>query len=363
METRTSYILVGAFLIAAVAGLIGFIIWTVKSDADTQYAVYRSYFPGSVSGLNETSEVRYRGIPIGQVTDIRIDPDNVERIRVTMKIVASTPIKEDSIASVEQQGITGVAYIQISGGSQASPVLEKKGEQKFPVIVAKRSQLEALFSDTPELIARIMKLTDRVALLFDDRNIITISETLTNLQNLTATLADSSQKIAELIDDTAAFAGDLRMAGKEIDGLMKDARGAVGQVGTIVNDVSGLVKDTRGSLTRIETGATSVLATAQSSLKTVDGEIVSISGEAKAMLREFNETAQSLGATSEALNAIVTENRKPLHDFMGEGLYDFAQLVVEMRGLVASLSRIADRLETDPSLFLFGGSEKGFEAK
>ncbi|MBM3613430.1 MAG: MCE family protein, partial [Alphaproteobacteria bacterium] len=230
METRTSYILVGAFLIAAVAGLIGFIIWAVKSDADTQYTLYRSYFTGSVSGLNETSDVRYRGIPIGQVTDIRIDPDNVERIRVTMRIVASTPIKEDSIASVEQQGITGVAYIQISGGSQASPLLEAKGDQKFPVIIAKRSQLEALFADTPELINRIMKLTDRVALLFDDRNLVSISETLTNLQTLTAALADSSQKIAELIDDTAAFAGDLRMAGKEIDGLMKDARGAVGQV-------------------------------------------------------------------------------------------------------------------------------------
>jgi phospholipid/cholesterol/gamma-HCH transport system substrate-binding protein len=331
METRTSYILVGAFLLAAATLLIAFINWSVKSDSRTKYTIYRAYFTGSVSGLNETGEVRYRGIPIGQVIDIRIDPDNVELIRVTMRIVATTPIKEDSIASIEQQGITGVADVQISGGSQAAPALQRKEGRKFPVIEAKRSQLEALFTDTPELIARIMKLTDSVASLFTDENRVAIAGTLTNLEVLTGSLADSSQRIAEFVDDAAAVAGELRMAADKIDGLMTDARGT--------------------------------FASAESTLQTIDTQVSAIGGSAKSTIAEFGRTARSLNDTTALLSATIEENRKPLRDFMGEGLYDMTQLIVEMRGLIASLSRIAERLESDPSLFLFGRPQKGYEAK
>ena len=321
METRTSYVLVGVFLLAAAAGLIGFIIWSVKSDTATQYTIYRTYFTGSVSGLNEASDVRYRGIPIGQVTDIRIDPDNVERIRVTMRIVATTPIKEDSVASVEMQGITGVSYIQVSGGSHEAPALKPKGDQKYPVITAQRSQLEALFADAPELINRVIKLTDEVAKILNDENRTAISETLSNVRAMSENLSASSGQIAALIDDMGALAADLRVAAKDI----------------------------RGGFARIETGALDLMSNA-------DGEITGIGGEARKMLSE-------LSVASEELHGMIAENRKPIRDFSGDGLYDLSRMIVEMRGLVSSLTRIAHQLETDPSLYLFGGSEKGFEAK
>ena len=342
METRTSYLLVGVFLLAAAAGLIGFIIWSVKSDTATQYAIYRTYFTGSVSGLNEASDVRYRGIPIGQVTDIRIDPDNVERIRVTMKIVSSTPIKDDSVASVKMQGLTGVSYIQISGGSQAAPALVPKEGQKYPVITAKLSQLEALFADAPELINRVIKLTDEVAKLFSDDNRLAIAETLDNLSTLSGTLAGSSTKIAELIDDAAVMAAELRFAAK---------------------DVRGVAQDARGTLNRLEKGALGMLTTADATFRNADTEIAGIGSDARKMLSEFNGTAKSLSETSDELRGLIAENRKPLRDFANDGLYDMTRMIAEMRGLVASLSRIAEQLETDPSLYLFGGSEKGFEAK
>ncbi len=356
METRTSYLLVGVFLLAAVAGLIGFIIWSVKSDTATQYATYRTYFTGSVSGLNEASDVRFRGIPIGQVTDIRIDPDNVERIRVTMKIVSSTPIKEDSVASVEMQGITGVSYIQISGGSQVSPTLAAKEGQKFPVITAKLSQLEALFADAPELISRVIKLTDEVGKLFSEGNRQALSETLENLRTLSSTLADSSVRVAALIDDTSAMAAELRVAAKDVRGLTGDAHG-------LVVDAREVVVDAGASLGRIEKGALGLIGTANTTLRNTDATIAGIGKGVDETLTEFETTARSLSETSAELRGLVAENRKPLRDFSSEGLYDLARMIAEMRGLVSSLTRIADRLETDPSLFLFGGSEKGFEAK
>ena len=101
METRTNHLLVGTFVLLLVAGLVAFIIWAVKADADPKVTDYHVYFAGSVSGLSNVNEVRYRGVPIGTVTDIRIDPEKVERVRVTLDVSGDTPIKEDSIASIE----------------------------------------------------------------------------------------------------------------------------------------------------------------------------------------------------------------------------------------------------------------------
>ena len=101
METRTNHLLVGTFVLLLVAGLVAFIIWAVKADVDAKVTNYHVYFAGSVSGLSNVSEVRYRGVPIGTVTDFRIDPENVGRVRVTLDVSGDTPIKEDSIASIE----------------------------------------------------------------------------------------------------------------------------------------------------------------------------------------------------------------------------------------------------------------------
>jgi len=340
METRTSYVLVGAFLIVAAVGVIAFIIWSVKSDTAAQYTTYRAYFTGSVSGLNKASDVRFRGIPIGRVVDIRIDPDNVERVRVTMEIVATTPLKEDSVASVEAQGITGIGYIQITGGSQAAAKLERKGDQKYPVIHSKRSQLEALFADAPELIDRVMILTAEVTKLFNEDNRTAITETLGNLRTLTSALAGNSQRITELIDNASGMAVDLRTAAGDVRALTEDAR----------TNLNSLAKD-----------ATALIADARSTLETVDKQVGGIGDQAKQVLGGFGATAGSIGQTSDELRGLIAENRKPIRDFSGEGLYDLSRMIAEMRGLVASLSRIAERLESDPSLFLFGGPEKGYQ--
>lgn len=358
METRTSYILVGAFLIVAAVGLIAFIIWSVKSDSATQYTTYRAYFTGSVSGLNKASDVRFRGIPIGRVVDIRIDPDNIERVRVTMEIVSTTPLKEDSVASVEAQGITGVAYIQISGGSQAAAQLERKGDQKYRVIRSKRSQLEALFADAPELIDRVMILTAEVTKLFNEDNRTAITDTLTNLRTLTTAFVANSQRITELIDNASGMAVDLRTAAGDVRALTQDARN---NLNSLAKDATALIADARDTLDTVDKQVGGLGGDARTALKNIDGQITAIGGAAKKMLGGLGTTAGSIGQTSEELRGLIAENRKPIRDFSGEGLYDLSRMLVEMRSLVASLSRIAERLESDPSLFLFGGPEKGYQ--
>ena len=108
--------------------------WLAKVDMDREYTDYDIYFDGTVTGLKTGNPVRYRGIPVGIVTQMEINPDNVEQVRVTVEVNSDTPIKEDASASLEFQGLTGVAFVQLTGGTNDAPPLRSKPGEKYPVI-------------------------------------------------------------------------------------------------------------------------------------------------------------------------------------------------------------------------------------
>lgn len=335
METRTNHLLVGILVLLLVAGLAAFIVWAIKADVEAKHTNYHVYFTGSVSGLSQVSEVRYRGVPIGTVTDIRIDPDNVERVRVTLDVSGDTPIKEDSVASIEMQGITGVALVQISGGRQTSSDLKAKPGEKYPVIQSKRSSLEKLFTDTPELINRILTLVEAVTRLFDEKNVQAIGDTLANTEKMTAALAASATKLDAFLLDASGTAEELRAT----------------------------VKELRGDLAHLTANADATLISARATLDTIGDETAALGGDARALIADLRGSASSLTAMSDEIQGLVADSRTPLADFTAEGLYEFARLITEMRTLVASLSRIADGLESDPAGYLFGDSEEGFNTE
>ncbi len=336
METRTNHLFVGGFVLLLVAALVGFIIWTVKSDIEaTSTKFYYTYFTGSVSGLSTASEVRYRGIPIGTVTDIRIDPSDVERVRVTLEIAAETPIKTDSVAAIEFQGITGVSFVQISGGSNAAPDLVASDGEEIPVLASRRSALEELFASTPELIENAVGLVSDVSALFGEENQTAIANTLAHLEILTGTLAANSGNIDLMIADASAVAEELSGAAAEIRAFTEGTRG----------DIQGLAGDARGLI--------------QATRRNLD----TLSQDLGLLIADIRGTADSLTRTSDEIGGLVAETREPFRDFSNDGLYDLTRLVAEMRTLVASLSRVSDQLESDAPGFLFGTDEEGFEAQ
>src|SRR5471030_586048 len=135
METRAHYVAVGAFVIVILIGVFISVIWLVGGQYQREGAIYDIYFRGSVSGLGDGAAVRYKGVPVGRVMNIRLDPENVERIRVRVEIDTSTPIKEDAVAELEAQGITGLVFVQITG-SNSSPVLQTREDKRYPIIAS-----------------------------------------------------------------------------------------------------------------------------------------------------------------------------------------------------------------------------------
>jgi phospholipid/cholesterol/gamma-HCH transport system substrate-binding protein len=324
MEIRASYLLVGAVVLALVASLAAFSVWLVKADIDRQVDPYQIAFAGSVTGLQQGSQVRYRGVPVGRVTDIRIDPERVEWVLVTIEIDHGTPIRQDTVASLEMQGITGIAFVQLRGGTQTSPPLEAAAGQGLPQIKSRRSTLERLFESTPDLLVRSLTLVEQATLLLNDQNLQALTKSLQNIETVTTSLA--------------RHAGD-------VEGVLAQASGAAKSVGGVSSEVAGLAADLRELTAK------------------VDGQFDGIGEEVGATLSETRQAASTLGRAAGELEVLVGELRQPLGDFSATGLYEFTQLVGETRQLIAALTRITKEFERDPAGFLIGSSRGGFEAE
>lgn len=346
METRANHLAVGSFVLAAIAGLIGFVLWLGKAEIDREFDAYHIYFSGSVSGLTAASTVRYRGVPVGTVRDIRIDPGNSELVLVTIEVTQGTPIKDDAVAALEMQGITGLVNVQITGGSKNSALLESKTGELLPVIASVPTKLEELFEDVPNLLARATVLLDRAMLLLSDENLIAFTQTLANVQGLTADIAESSGEFKTLSSDVSTIAATIRGTAVEVDALVEEL-GA--RLPGFLDDASSVLVAAGGTL-----GA------AEGALNTVDDSTGKLTAEVAATLNQVRDTAANLADTAEQLTLLVAENRASLKDFSGEGLYELSRFLVEARELVASLTRISDRFENDPTGFLFRDSAQGY---
>jgi phospholipid/cholesterol/gamma-HCH transport system substrate-binding protein len=308
METRANYFLVGSFVLAILAGLVVFIVWLTEAQLDKSYANYRILFSGSVTGLKVGNPVRYRGVPVGSVTSIRIDPDNVEQIEVVIEVPNDTPVRTDTEASLEMQGITGVAYVQLSGGSQNAPPLKPSGRKKMPTIPSKASGLSQIIESAPELINRVIALVERASNMLSEQNQAAISETLANINQVSGAVAGRSDQIESIIVDA--------------DATVAEMRGAMAAMRQLTESLNGRFNEVAGN---------------------VDQTMAAARG-----------TADSLTALSNELTAMAAENRAPVRDFTSVGLYELSLLVNELRTLTGSLTRLTDKVENDPARFFFG---------
>jgi phospholipid/cholesterol/gamma-HCH transport system substrate-binding protein len=320
METRAHYVLVGAFVIAVLTAAFVSVIWLVGAQFQREGAIYDVYFRGSVSGLNDGAVVRYKGVGIGRVLNIRLDPENVERIRVRIEIDSATTIKEDAVAELEAQGITGLAFVQITGGSNASPDLKKREDKRYPIIASKPSRLEEVVTSAPELLKRATLVADRLTLVLSDENLASITQALSHINALTGTIADNRS---------------------QFDKLMVDA-------GATVVEVRGAA-----------TAAKSMLTEFDRALNAPDG----LTDRSTRAIQELNQSAKNLTVLTAHLDSIVQENRGALRDFTQTGFGQAQQLLTDSRALILELTRVADQLERDPARFLFGDRREGYRPR
>ncbi len=121
METRAPFVLIGAFVLAAIVAVFGFVYWLNNTGGLGPRTTYHVQFDGSVPGLLVGAGVLFNGIRVGEVTNLSLVADNPRRVNATISVATSTPVRADTKVGLEFQGLTGVPVIALEGGSAPPP--------------------------------------------------------------------------------------------------------------------------------------------------------------------------------------------------------------------------------------------------
>ncbi len=328
MEARARYLLVGVFVLTFLASAILFTLWVAQVQIVETRPAYLIYFTGSVTGLKEGSPVRYRGVPVGKVSEIVLDPTDVERVRVRIHVDDRVPIKADARASLETKGMTGNSFVQISGGTQAAENLIALGDE-LPVIPSEPAPLAMLLQKAPTIAANLVAITERVGTVLSDRNANLIDDAVANLHRMSVDLATAAARA----DETMA---SIRATANNVETLFVELRQETRQVTDSVDQTLARVRVTLGQL--------------DENSKVGLADLTQTSEEVRAL-------SVSIRGLSDELTGFLEESREPFRDFSNVGLYELSRLITETRGLTASLARVSRQIEQSPMTFLFGGTQ------
>jgi len=311
METKAHYVAVGAFVLAVI--VIGFV--AVLSLGRVEFAQdlarYYIFFKGSVTGLSKGSVVQYNGITVGRVVDVRVDPDDLEKIQVTVEIDKDlVPIKTDARAFVDTNLLSGVATIQIRGGTRDAKELAPEPKHRYPVIAAGQSELEQLRANRPELLGDLREVAQNLNAVLDEQNRKAISDSLQNVRTVTENFVAPSQEVGELVANANA--------------TVLEVKALMGHVDQSYASKGGL-KD-----------------------------------QALQALNDFDRLAKNLVDTNHQLQQVLQENRPGLHEFTQSTLNQVSNLVSDMQRFIAGLSRFVASVERDPARLLFGERREGY---
>lgn len=308
METRANYVLIGGFTLLASIFLLLFALWAAKFSSDRNWREYQVVFSEAVTGLTEGGSVQYNGISVGTVDKLSLVPDDARKVVALLKLKADTPVKVDTRAKLSQQGITGVPFILLSGGSPQAAPLEPGPNDEIPIIRTEPSALQNI-ADTAN------RLVERMDHLLSEENIRRISATLDNLEQATGSIAGQKEDIAALIVNAREVTDGLKLT--------------VGKANGVIDGVD------RNLIARLPP-----------------------------LMDRIDSTVAKLDSAAGNADALIAENRPAINSFANDGLAQLGPTLAELRRLIRDLRNLSDRLEDRPASYILGrDAPKEFEPK
>lgn len=203
MESRINYTIVGIFVVLLLAGLIIFVYWLGKYGYKQEHDYYYVYMVESVSGLSSEASVKYRGVDVGIVEEMRLNPKNSEEVELLLKLKHGTQIKVDTKAMLKSFGITGLDFVELNGGSKDAPLL--KSDDKIPVIPAVPSAYARFDESLTILGDKLVRALDKIDRLLSEQNLRNVDEILVEMKALTRDVRAKLEGFQDLIDSTVAM--------------------------------------------------------------------------------------------------------------------------------------------------------------
>lgn len=298
MENKVNYAAVGLFVILLGAVLIAGVLWLAAgANSRKQYDPYMAVVNESVSGLNLDAPVKYLGVDVGKVREIRLQPGNPEQVQLVFAIERGTPIKQDTEATLKTQGLTGIAYVELSGGHPDSPPLLATVAGQPPVIRTKPSLSARLENVVTRGLASLDRTSANVNALLDDDNRAAFKTALADISRVVHTLAEQRDALNAGLANLARTADHTAQATQQLDSVIR-------RIGSSADAVERMADDVK-------------------------------------------RTSSSTGKTVDAMGTGV-------HQFTSETLPEMDHLLGELSVLATSLRRLSEQTERNPNSLLLG---------
>jgi phospholipid/cholesterol/gamma-HCH transport system substrate-binding protein len=297
MEKKINYAMVGLFVIVLGAAWLAISLWLALGDFATLYTTYRVYIDESVSGLYLDAPVKYRGVEIGKVHDIELNPDVPGQVQLRLDIESDVPIKEDTIAVLTVQGLTGIAFVDLTGGSLESPPLKAKEGEAYPVIKSGPSFFTRLDTQGTELISNLNVLAESLADLMETGSKESIRDILQNVSDITGAIARRQEELEASIVNASKMLENTAAASARLDSLLAQVEGTAGS---------------------------------------------------------FEHMAERVAVASESINTYVVNSGAGVQQFSQQTLPELGALISELRRLADTMQAVGRKLKNDPRVLLYG---------
>jgi len=301
METRAHHLLIGFFAVFMVGAALAFSLWMREGSSKDHYKLYDILFDEAVSGLSKGSTVEFKGIRVGTVDDLRLDPGNQRLVRARIRIDGNAPIYTDTHARLHTKGITGLATIRLTGG-EGELLTNRPGE--VPIIPMERSSLGKLLDGSEDVILNANDALVHIRALFSEHNLAHVERILNNLELATTTLANGREDMQKTLTQLSH---------------------ASAQASEVLTEASQLIQNANRLL----------------------------DGPGKGTLDSAQRSMVALERTTQTLDKLITDNRTPLDTGL-KSLAELGPAVAELRATLASLRMIVRRLEERPADYLLG---------
>jgi len=342
MDTKVNYTLVGVFVFSFGLGLVLFLLWMAKYGfEEPDFNHYTILVAESVSGLNIESPVKFRGVEVGRVDAINIDSENSEIVKVLIAVKPNTPIKQDSVAVLTAQGITGLSYLELKGGSKKSPRLAPGG-----VIQAGQSLFNKLENSATNVGDGIVFTLKRVDALLSEKNILAIETLLTNLSILSNSLTVLVEQRLPLIINSEN-AGNLEGVLENLETITRQVQA---QLPLILSDenVANIAK-TLSSVASIGKNIEPESKKMRQLVKTT----LELEKIAATTFQDYSELSVALNKLSASVQQRIDSGEYDLRQMTEHHLETLNALLIEMQILSNTTNELLQQLKRSPSDILF----------
>ena len=327
MNPNARYTIVGITISLLVIGLGATILWLSNLSSGKESKLYLSYLQEAVSGLSPHAPVKYNGVDIGFVQEIRISQNKLNQIELLLAIRSNVIIREADRVILAAQGITGLQYIEIESGTENSPILQVTEGNQYPIILSKPSTLQEIRNSLDPVIKNINQTTAKFSQILEQTDVKKIHEIIDHVHQFTSSFVTKSQPI---LDKANTITNNIEASSVSIKQLTQDAMQTHEEIQKIIQKIDNSVENT---FVKVNTTLENVNQTSQ---------------EAQILIKKLQDTTdQKVNTTLENVNQTSQEAQiliKKLQDTTDQ--VEFAKVSQEVHKTLIEIQDLSKTLKT-----------------